>query len=304
MGLDFAIHAVKIAAMDTPPKTMDISSPYAETILNSLSAHIAIIDAQGIILQTNRAWQEFAGENDAGGTRPDMLQVNYLDICDCAQGETGEDARRVARGIRSVIRGETEEFVVAYPCHSPDQRRWFYMRAIPVKGSDPLRIVISHENITPLKETEEKLKEREAELESKTRHLEEANAALSALIRQRDEDLKEMEKAVFQNLNQGILPYLDQLRAQTDSPLVDRLESQLQSVASPFLKRLSDLEVVLTPQEIRIVSLVKQGRATKEIAELLNLSLTTVNFHRRNIRDKLGLKNTGTNLNTFLMSLA
>ncbi len=277
---------------------------YSETVLNSLSAHIAIIDHRGIIRQTNTAWQLFAGENHAGGTRPDMLNVNYLEICDQAQGGSGGDARRVARGIRSVIRGEVGEFVMAYPCHSKEAKRWFYMRALPMKGTDPVQVVISHENITPLMEAEEKLRQREAELERKTRRLEEANAALKALIRQREEDIREMEQAVFQNLNQTVLPFLDQLKRLTDSPLVDRIAGELQSVASPFLRRLSDLEVVLTPQEVRIASLIRQGRSSKEMAGILHLSLTTVNFHRRNIRAKLGLQNSGTNLNTFLMSLA
>ena len=289
----------------TPKKSTSpiLSNPYSETVLDSLSAHIAIIDAQGRILKTNRAWQIFAGENHAGGERPDMCNVDYLAICDAAQGESAHEAGKVAAGIRSVIRGERDEFVMVYPCHSPDARRWFYMRALPMRDTHPLQIVISHENITPLMQVEETLREREAELKSKTQRLEEANAALRVLIRQRDEDLKEMEQAVFQNINQTIFPYLDRLRNEVDSPLIDRIATELQTIASPFLRHLSDLEVVLTPQEIRIASLIKQGRSTKEIADLLHLSLTTVNFHRRNIRDKLGLKNTGTNLNTFLLSL-
>ena len=280
--------------------TMD----FADVILNSLSAHIAIIDREGVILQTNEAWQVFAASNNAGGTRPDMLKVNYLKICDAAGKDPGGIAPKVARGIRSVIRGEMEEFVMDYPCHSPDTQRWFYMRAIAMKGADPLKVVISHEDITALKQAQETLERREEELRSKTLRLEEANAALGALIRRRDQDLQEMEAAVFHNLNQGVLPYLDQLAAQIDHPLVPRIKSELNGLASPFLRRLSDLEVVLTPQEIKIATLIKQGNASKQIAELLNLSVTTVNFHRRNIRNKLGLRHTGTNLNTFLFSLA
>ena len=277
---------------------------FSDIILNSLSAHIAIIDREGMILQTNEAWQAFAASNDAGGTRPDMLNVNYLEICDAAGNDPDGTAQKVARGIRSVIRGEMEEFVMDYPCHSPSTQRWFYMRAIAMKGSDPLKVVISHENITALKQAQETLERREEELRLKTLRLEEANAALRALIRQRDQDIQEMEQAVFHNLNQGVLPYLDQLGAQTDHPLIPRIEAELHRLASPFLRRLSDLEVVLTPQEIKVASLIKQGNGSKQIAQLLNLSLTTVNFHRRNIRNKLGLQHTGTNLNTFLLSLA
>ncbi|MCG8617068.1 MAG: LuxR C-terminal-related transcriptional regulator [Desulfobacterales bacterium] len=279
---------------------------YAEIILNSLSAHIAIIDKNGMIIKTNKAWQAFASSNQVG-MRPDMLNVNYLDICDAAHDGADENARKVARGIRRVINGEMDEFVLDYPCHSPDEKRWFYMRAIRADGSDPLEIVISHENITALKTAEQKILRREEQLEQKTRRLEEANAALKALLRQRDEDLKEKETIFFQNLMQTVLPYFDQLK-QVVSPgkgthLIDLIESELKNIASPFLRQMSNLETVLTPQEIKIASMIRQGKSSKEIAGIFNLSMTTVNFHRRNLRDKLGLTNTAVNLGSFLRSL-
>jgi len=182
------------------------------------------------------------------------------------------------------------------------------MRAIRVVGSDPIRIVISHENITPLKLAEQKIIQREEELEKKSIRLEEANAALRVLLRQRDEDLKEMETTFFQNLKQSILPNFDLLKkgTRTDSGLkiISLIESELNHIASPFLRHISNLEAILTPQEVKIASLIKEDKSSKEIADILNLSMTTVNFHRRNLRDKLGLKNTPTNLCTFLKSLA
>lgn len=283
-----------------------MTSNYAETILNSLSAHIAVIDENGIIMETNRAWQQFARSNDVG-MRPDMLNLSYLDICDTADDLSEDSARKVAEGIRRVINKEIEEFAMDYPCHSPEEKRWFYMRAIRVHGTKPLRVVISHENITPIKVAEQKIRQREEELEQKSNRLEEANAALRVLLRQRDEDLKEMETNFYQNLKQSILPNIDQLKkmTQTDSglKLISLIESELNHIASPFLRQLSNLEAVLTPQEIKISSFIKQDKSSKEIADILNLSMTTVNFHRRNLRDKLGLKHTSTNLSTFLKSL-
>ncbi|ACN16503.1 two component sensory box hisitidine kinase/LuxR domain protein [Desulforapulum autotrophicum HRM2] len=283
-----------------------MTQQYAETILNSLSAHVAIIDSNGVIIDTNKALREFAISNNPG-MRPDMLNINYLKICDAANGETAGSAAQVAMGIRQVIKGNIDEFVMDYPCHSPGNKRWFYMRAVRVAGSQPLQIVVSHENITPLKIAEHKLLQREAELKQKTLGLEEANAALRALLRHRDEDLKEMEQTFFQNLKQTILPSFDQLKKLNPSgkekKIISLIESELNNIASPFLRHISNFEAVLTPQELKIASLIKQGQSSKEIADLLNLSITTVNFHRRNLRDKLGLKNTATNLNTFLLHL-
>lgn len=279
---------------------------YAKTILNSLSAHVAIIDENGMILETNRAWERFAQSNQIS-IRPDTLNVNYLDVCDSAQGESAEKSKEVADGIRKVIKGEVEEFVLDYPCHSPEEKRWFYMRAARAVGSDSLRVVVSHENITALKEAESRLRQREEELKQKTLHLEEANAALRAVLRQRDEDIQEMEQTILQNLKDSVLPNVERLQEILVRPearqLVQLISSGLNDIASPFLRRLSNLEAVLTPREMEIASLVKAGRSTKEIAGLLYLSITTVNFHRRNLRDKLGLTNSSTNLRSHLLSL-
>ncbi|ACL02793.1 transcriptional regulator, LuxR family [Desulfatibacillum aliphaticivorans] len=279
---------------------------YAKTILNSLSAHVAIIDENGMILETNRAWERFAQSNQIS-IRPDTLNVNYLEVCDAAQGESAEKSKEVAAGIRKVIKGEVEEFVLDYPCHSPNEKRWFYMRAARAVGSDTLRVVVSHENITALKEAESRLRQREDELKQKTLHLEEANAALRAVLRQRDEDIQEMEQTILQNLKDSVLPNVERLQDIVVRPeanqIVQLISSGLNEIASPFLRRLSNLEAVLTPREIEIASLVKAGKSTKEIASLFNLSIATVNFHRRNLRDKLGLTNSSTNLRSHLLSL-
>jgi len=150
---------------------------YGDSILNSVSAHIAIIDQNGTIIETNRAWQRFASVNQIG-MQSNMLNINYLDICDTTAGEPGENGSMAAKGIRQVINGEIDEFTMDYPCHSPEEKRWFYMRAIRVADSKPSRVVISHENITPLKLAELKIRQREEELEQKSRRLENANAAL------------------------------------------------------------------------------------------------------------------------------
>lgn len=279
---------------------------FARTILNSLSAHIAIIDEHGMILETNLAWRQFAQCNEIS-MRPDTLHVNYLDICDAATGDSAERSKEVAEGIRQVIRGDIEEFVIDYPCHSPDQKRWFYMRATRAVGDGPLRVVVSHENITALKTAEEQLKHREEQLQEKTRHLEEANSALRAVIRQSDAAKKELEEIVLQNIRESILPKVKNLQDRCSTSevrqLADRIEEDLQDIASPFLHRLSNAVSVLTPQEMKIAMLIKDGQSSKEIAAQLNLSGPTINFHRQNLRRKLGLAGTPGNLRTHLLSL-
>ncbi len=109
----------------------------ARTVLNSLSAHIAILDENGVILETNSAWQAYAVKSGMPETY-DHRGGNYLDICDATIGSEAADAGRVAQGIRAVIRGELEEFLYDYPCHSEDGPHWYYMRAIRMTGAPAL----------------------------------------------------------------------------------------------------------------------------------------------------------------------
>ncbi|ACN17688.1 LuxR2 [Desulforapulum autotrophicum HRM2] len=181
------------------------------------------------------------------------------------------------------------------------------MRVTKAADSVPVKVVISHENITALKLAQEKLTHRERELEQKSKRLEEANAALGAILRQRDKDRKQLEQTVLQNHRVKVLPNIQRLKsisqtAETAGLLV-LIEKGLQEIASPFLQHLTSLGTTLTPQELQIAALIREGKTTKEIAGLLNLSAFTINFHRRNLRKKLGLTNTETNLRTFLLSL-
>jgi DNA-binding CsgD family transcriptional regulator len=82
------------------------------------------------------------------------------------------------------------------------------------------------------------------------------------------------------------------------------LESNLKDIVSPFLRGLSAQNTGLTPREIEVADLIRIGKTSKEIAELLNLSTRAIEFHRENIRAKLGLKNKPANLRSHLMSLS
>lgn len=278
----------------------------AQTVLDSLSAHIAIIEENGIILETNQAWRTYAYQN---GMPPDydFRGDNYLSICETAKGEDEVDARRIANGIRAVISGEVEEFLYDYPCHSSLERHWYYMRAIRMGASTPVRVVVSHEDITALKLTEEALRKSKMELESQKKRLEEGNIALKVLLEQRVKDKTELEQRVLSNLKEQVFPYLEKLKRaglkSKEKNLVSIVSEHLEDVVSPFLSQLSTVNILLTPQEIKVAGLVRDGRASKEIADILHVSEATVHFHRKNLREKFGLKKKQTNLRTFLMSL-
>lgn len=291
-------------AGDTSPSD-PLGDPLSATILNSLSAHIAIIDETGTILRTNRAWRVY-GEKNGITDRPDSIGRNYLATSESATGADARNGADAAMGIRAVIEGRIEEFVYDYPCHSPDGPHWYYMRAVRVKAQGPVRVVISHENITALKRTEEALRQSREQLAEQAQSLEDANTALKVLLKQREADREELEKKMIRNTKSLVFPYLEKLKSaalrQREKTLVEIVEAHLKDLISPFLQHFPNVHILLTPQEIQVASLVRDGKATKEIADILAVSEATVHFHRKNLRDKLGIKHQRTNLRSHLLS--
>jgi len=285
-----------------------LTDTLATTVLNSLSAHIAILDADGVILETNTAWRRFAEENRGRGDTDNTVGVNYLSICDMASGPGSRDALVVAEGIRQVLRGEVDEFLHDYPCHSPSGKHWYYMRAVRTAGENPLRVVVSHEDITALKLTEEALRRSRRELDEQAQSLEESNIALKVLLDQRDKDREALERKVLANVKGLVMPYVEKLKGAPLKPhertLVEIVEAHLKDIISPLLQRVANADIILTPQEMQVAALIKDGRSSKEIAQVLHIAEATVNFHRKNLRIKFGLKNRRVNLRSHLLSMS
>jgi len=133
------------------------------------------------------------------------------------------------------------------------------------------------------------------------------NTSIRFLLKKREEDKKEMEDKMLMNLKELVIPYLEKLKAcdldEKQNAYAGVLESNLNDIFSPLLRRLSSKELKLTPQEIIIASHIRQGMITKEIAEMMGLSRKTIESHRKSIRRKFGLQNRKENLRTHLMSI-
>jgi len=150
------------------------------------------------------------------------------------------------------------------------------------------------------------LKEREKELEIKSINLEEANTALKVLLKRVEADKKELEDKILLNIKGMVDPYLEKLRRtslnERQQTYLGILESNLGDIVSPFAYRLTSGYFGLTPKEMDVGNLVKHGKSNKEIADLMNISVRTVEIHRERIREKLGIKGKKTNLRTHLLS--
>ncbi len=152
------------------------------------------------------------------------------------------------------------------------------------------------------------LKKREKELKNKTLNLREVNTALNVLLKQRETDKAELEERVLLNINELILPYLEKLKTKVledkQKAYVEIISSNLNDIVSPLMRSLSTKLIKLSPTEIQVINLIKQGKTTKEIAKTMNLATSTIDFHRNNIRKKLGIKNKKINLAAYLSSLS
>nr|MBP7692592.1 PAS domain S-box protein [Anaerolineales bacterium] len=133
------------------------SEVFVKGVLNSLTAHIAVLDERGDIINVNDAWKQFAaanGSRDPGG----YLGVNYLAVCEAAAGAGDETAAVIVHGLRALQAGAEPQFSHEYPCDAPGVPRWFTLTAL--RQSAPQRgLIVIHQDITERKLAELALRE-------------------------------------------------------------------------------------------------------------------------------------------------
>jgi DNA-binding CsgD family transcriptional regulator len=144
-------------------------------------------------------------------------------------------------------------------------------------------------------------------IKAQSERLEETNAALRVLLRQREQDRADLEESLLSNVKHLVLPYLGKLKksrlGDDQRHFLEILESHLREITSPFVRRISAPLLGFTPTEIRVADLIRQGMSSKEIANLLGTSESAVIFHRQGIRRKLGLIGMRINLQAYLATV-
>ena len=136
------------------------SETFKRSILDSMPSQIAVLDHQGVIVAVNEVWQRFALENSGKPgqhARNTEVGVNYLEICLASFGDIDEGAQEVHEGILAVLEGRLQSFSIEYPCHSPNEQRWFLASVTPL-GIEYRGVVITHTNITERKLAENELR--------------------------------------------------------------------------------------------------------------------------------------------------
>jgi PAS domain S-box-containing protein len=172
----------------------------------------------------------------------------------------------------------------------------------------PLKIAGFVENDSLQAWFDEQMKQKDLEIRRLKKMLEEKKSFQKLIFEQARKNQKDMEESIVLNVKELVFPYLGKLQ-QTTNPTdiqkeyIEILESQLNEIISPFYSELSSKHPDLTPREISIARLVKDGITTKKMARILNLSTGTVEFHRNNLRKKLGIRNTRVSLRSYLLAI-
>lgn len=190
----------------------------------------------------------------------------------------------------------------------------FYSRDVPARSGEPflkeeyaLLRVIGERVATSLMhmKAEAELKEAHLLLHSQHRVLEETNIALRTVLSRLEEEKQEIRVAVMSNIQKIIMPIVSELELATTGrqrSYVTLLRRSLQEIVSPFLAQLSARNLQLSPGELAICAMIRNGLSTKEIAQIRCIAPGTVRRHRENIRRKMGLHHRGVNLASYLQS--
>jgi len=257
----------------------------------------------GRFIEVNNKLQDIFGYR-----REDFIGKHFSEIDVLSR----EDLEKATRALQNTLAGRPPEILEFVAYRRDRTRAYVEVNSRIIKENDKITgSILIIRDITERKKAEEELRRVHEELENKVRertaNLEEANAALRFLLKKREEDKTELEEKMLFNVKELVLPYLEKIKK---GPLDERqrtyvqiMETNLEDILSPFIRGTSMKFIHFTPTEIQVANLVKQGKSTKDVAELLNLSTKTIEFHRDNIRKKVGIKNKKVNLRTYLQSV-
>jgi PAS domain S-box-containing protein len=264
---------------------------------------IYISDVNGIFIDGNRSAEQMTGHS-----REELIGRNYFDLDLLSPEQFPRALELLERNIAGNPTGP-DEFDLQ--CRD-GQLKTVEICTYPlyIEG-DRCVLGVAHD-VTGRKQAEAALNKARESLEVKvgerTQDLEEANTALQVLLKSRDEDRGALEESMLQNLHDLVLPCIEKLKTgklqQRQRGVLEILETNLRDIAAPMMRAVTMQHLRFTPAEISVANCIRHGKSTREIAELLQLSIKTVHFHRENIRKKCGIRNKKINLRTFLASLA
>ena len=268
--------------------TVRISEEQLHALIEHHHAIMVLVDPDsGVIVDANRAASRFYGY-----TPLELCGKKITDISPQTPEQINADLRRAKM--------EGLNYFISLHKLANNEIRTAEIHASPIVCEDRTLLFAIVHDITEHKKCEEELKTNVASLE-------ELNTALKVILQQVEESREDLNAAIVSNIGEITLPNLDKLKKSQLSDyqlsILQSIESSLLNISSTFLKKLKITHHKLTAREIEIAALVKEGKSTKEMAERMNVSTKTVEFHRNKLRDKLGLKKKKVNLRSHLLTI-
>lgn len=295
----------------------DFGIDYFKSILDAIPTSIFLVDDDLKILDSNAAGMDLLP------WKPGLIIKNRCgELFQCCHsqekkggcGKSKECKNCVIRNSikesymgKRVLRKKTKMEVIL---KGKAQKIYIMVTTAPLNYRGKFMVILTLEDISELTErkaAEQRFRKSKIDLELKSKSLEEVNTALNVLLAKRDEDKLKIQNDVLLNLKNLAFPYLEKLKnsglGDVQRSYVNILESNLKEVISPFYNDLASKYSDLTPREIQIADLIQQGKTSKEIANLLQSTQRAIEFHRNNLRKKLGILGLKTNLRNHLNSL-
>ena len=265
-----------------------------EQVFNTARGGMRIIDKDFNTIRVNTAFLEMTGLS-----RDEALAMK------CYEAFAGSHCHSPSCALTRILAGEDRvEYGIEkqHPCGGMVP---CLLTATPYKnpGGKLIGIIEDFRDLSDLKLAEQNLDLRARKLEVQQALLSEKEVALRQVLQQVEADKRRLERHILSNVNKIVIPLLRNARDKADDPLKQHLkliEDSLKDITSPLVDEQDQRYASLTPREIEICNMIKQGLRSKEIARIFCTSEGTVEQQRKRIRRKLGLKGSTRNLTSFI----
>ncbi|MEP7155813.1 MAG: histidine kinase [Betaproteobacteria bacterium] len=210
-------------------------------VLDSLDTCIAVIDSRGVIVATNRAWEDFAAARGASCKTSATVGSNFLELL--REGVSCGDvpAGCGVNDVLAVINRERDFTSIEYELAVSGSSRWFVVRAIPLSDSRD-STVISHEDITERILAHAALRDTNNRLQAVSRRM----------LSIQEEERRSLARELHDDIGQSLTALKIGLhRLESRVPPDNReLLSECLAVADSTLDKLRDLSLRLRPPQL------------------------------------------------------
>lgn len=257
---------------------------------------IFILDLHGNLVEANPATLSLLGYADG-----EERSLNLKSVMD------GDEWSKAANAINFMAATGRQGAMTEFKVKHKDGGEIFVEAKASIISQDSRQVILGIcRDVTPQRKLNALVKKQEKELAETSLHYQETNTALKVMMNHWERERTELEDKITENVKILIAPLISKLKrtslSEDQKIYVTEIEQGLNQIVSPFVKNLKLSYAKLTPMEIRIANMIKEGKKTKDISVAVNISKKTVEYHRYNIRSKLSLLNKKINLRTYLLT--